>query len=348
MSTKIYITGIGMVSSAGSGVAAVWKAIEDGTSNPGSIGDWTAHRVEDASLENIQDSRQVRRMSRVSQLSFSAAREALRDAKLEISTDTPNDHYGIVYGGTHLATAYGRDFAEGFLREEKPMPGPIYFSNGCLNAVSSHISLEYRMTGCNHTVIGGNNVGLHAIGVAARTLREGPCRVILCAASEELTDILVGAYAKFRLLPKMTPAEGGAAILLETEESVHERCVTPYAELLNFHTAHGADIKQDIEGRGIAKSIEAVAGGTPIEAYASCSNGTDLDAVEANGTKNLVPETAKHIHIKPVLGEGFSFSSMAQAVLLADDAKTNKRNLSVTCSYDRMGDVSALSMRSAS
>ena len=275
------------------------------------------------SKERTLESRQARRMARVSRFAMAAAGEALRDADRK-----PDPDMGVVCASTHLSTQYALEFHEGFLNEGKPTPGPILFSNGCLNAAGSHISLEYRLTGCNRNLVGGMNVGIHALGVAARLLEDGPCAAILCVACEEISEILAGAYRKFRLAPPMTLGEGAAAVLLEKEN--RGRGVRIGA----FHTAHGPDIRHDVEGRTIAQALEAVG---PADLYSACANGTELDEMEKRAVETVLPGVPT-LRVKDSLGEGFAFTSLAQVT----GAIARNPGTVVACSYDRAGDVSAV------
>ncbi|MHC4606016.1 MAG: beta-ketoacyl synthase N-terminal-like domain-containing protein [Planctomycetota bacterium] len=349
------ITGIGVVSAAGAGLGAARAAAREGripaAARPpfdvSAFGIDRAAFVDEACLESIQGSRQVRRMSRVSQFALAAAVEALADAGEALDGHTVHDTAGVVAASTYLSTQYGLDFTDGFLREGKPTPGPIFFSNGCLNAVSSHISMEYRLTGCNRTIVGGMDAGIHALGVASRLLGNGPCTMIICVASEEISEVLVGGYAKLRLTPPMIPGEGSAALILETEERARARGATPYARVLRFASAHGPDIRHDPEGRGIGRAIESVCSPSDAPLYSSCANGTDLDEIESRALQTVFARPVERLAPKPALGEGYSFTSLAQAALLAAEMRDRDVPAGVACSFDRLGSVSAISLGSA-
>jgi len=335
MTERVFITGAGLVSGLGSGLQPVLAALREGRS---------AVRVEDSSLEEVQHSPQARRMARASLFALAAARQALHSGRCELDPRQVHDDFGVVCASTHLATSYGFRFHEGFLAEGKPMPGPIHFTNGCFNSMGTHISLEYRLTGCNHTLVGGMNIGLHALLFSFRLLRQGSCTTVLCCASEELTDILAGVYRKFRLSPPLAMSEGGAALLLEKESRARARRAPILAEVLGGRSTRGPDIRRDVEGRALALAIEAASRHGPPGRYASCANGSDLDDVERSARHSVLPREIPSTAVKNALEEGFAFTSLAQAVWLSHEiAQTSL--MGIAASLDRRGDATALALR---
>ena len=301
--------------------------------------------VDDEDLAILDARPQARRMSRVSKFALAAALQAMENGGWKTDRE-PQDNMGVLCASTHMSTSFGHEFHKGFIGKGKPTAGPIHFTNGCLNTVGSHISLELVLTGFNHTLVaqgaeildcllGGFNAGLQAAGTAVKMMQEGPCRAMLCVAAEEMSDILIDIYRRFRLLPPMAAGEGAVALLIEAPPYARP----PLARIGKTWSGHGPGIRQDASGAGIERAVRNVCDPEKINGYSGCANGTDLDAIEANAVERLFPRIEKCLSKKEA-GEGFAYTSLLQ---IAAPILQGRTGSFVAASYDRLGDVSAVS-----
>src|SRR5512146_2336861 len=100
---RIVITGMGTVNPVGLSVAETWRNITEGVSGAGPItlfdhSDLLVHfacEVKDFKAENYMDGKEARRRDRFEQLASAAARQAIKDAGLEL-TEQNAPRIGIV------------------------------------------------------------------------------------------------------------------------------------------------------------------------------------------------------------------------------------------------------------
>lgn len=293
-----------------------------------------AFRVAEEDLSILDSRPQARRMSRVSKFALAAALQAIEKGGWKDGPG-PHDDVGVLCASTHMSTSFGHEFHRGFTGKGKPTAGPIHFTNGCLNTVGSHISLDLGLTGFNHTLVGGFNAGLQAVGTAVKMMQEGPCRAMLCVAAEELSDILIETYRRFRLIPPMAPGEGAVALLIEAPPFSRR----PLARITGTWSGHGPDIPRDPSGAGLERAVRKVCDPAKTTCYSACANGTDLDGVEAAAVKRLFPSIEKCLPKKEA-GEGFAYTSLLQ---IAAPMLEGKTGTFVAASQDRLGDISAVS-----
>ncbi len=105
MSSRVVVTGIGLVTSVGNDLASSWDALCQGKSGVGEITgyDTSKHRVHFAGeVKNFDpspyiDRKEIRRNDPYEQLAIATSKQALAQAKLEI-TDENADDIGVYIG----------------------------------------------------------------------------------------------------------------------------------------------------------------------------------------------------------------------------------------------------------
>jgi 3-oxoacyl-[acyl-carrier-protein] synthase II len=94
-SKRVVITGLGLISPVGNNAKTSWENIRNGRSGIGPITFFDASNLETRIAGEVKnfdpkehlDPKEARRMERFSQLAIVAAREAVSDAKLEITDE---------------------------------------------------------------------------------------------------------------------------------------------------------------------------------------------------------------------------------------------------------------------
>src|SRR4051812_31380564 len=102
---KVVITGLGALTPVGNSAPETWKNLLAGRSgvaritisDPSDYSVQVAGEVKNFSSDGIIDPKEVRHMDRNVQLGVVAAKEALADARLDITNEDP-DRVGIVMG----------------------------------------------------------------------------------------------------------------------------------------------------------------------------------------------------------------------------------------------------------
>ncbi|BCX48967.1 hypothetical protein HAHE_28750 [Haloferula helveola] len=220
--SRITVSGLGAVSSAGWGVPALLDAIAN--NRPPEIselerttGEGVVVRTSVARVPALDDrsrlprDQRLRRASAVGKFGAAAAFEALGSERFEASR-TGDLRLGVVCTMMNGCVNYSNRFYGEVLRD----PGtasPILFPETVYNAPSSHLSAVTRSSAPNDTLVGDGAEFFTGLELAAEWLERGDCDACLVVAPEE-TDWL-SAEAMGYYSHRMLPSEGAAALLLE-------------------------------------------------------------------------------------------------------------------------------------
>jgi 3-oxoacyl-[acyl-carrier-protein] synthase II len=190
MSTKVVITGLGVVSPVGNDVETFWKNICAGKSGIRLIdqfdtSDLTAKIAgiaEDVEIDGL-DNKEMRRMSRYAQFAIFAAEQAWKQAGLDINKEDPyrcGTSVGSGIGGLNEINIDSVRMAEGGARRVSPLMVPKGLANMAAGAVAIHLGL----LGPNKCVVTACASGTHSLGDAASLIQSGKADVMVAGGAE--------------------------------------------------------------------------------------------------------------------------------------------------------------------
>jgi len=248
------ITGIGVVSAIGNNAADFWASLVAGRSGIGPITkvDVSTMRFQNAAeIKNFDpaehfDEKNLLWLDPFSHYGIVAAREAIADSGIEFN-DELRDKSGVITGsclGGKMTEdeLYYKLYAEGKQRHQ-----PIAIPRAMSNAVASHVSMEFGLTGATFTTSTACSSANHAIGQAFWLIRQGTLDMAITGGSE--APICFGNLKAWETMRVVSPdtcrpfskdrtgmilGEGGAMFVMETEESAHARGAKIYAEIAGF------------------------------------------------------------------------------------------------------------------
>lgn len=286
-STRVVVTGLGTTSPVGGDVDSTWQALLSGTSGIARLTDeWVddlpVHIGGRVAVEpsEVLERVKARRLDRSSQFAMVAAEQAWADAGLEDSGLEP-ERLGValasgIGGVTTLLANYDTLLEKG-PRRVSPLAVPMLMPN----APAANVSLRYGARAAVHAPTSACASGNEAIAMAIDMIRLGRADVVLAGGTEAAIHPLpMAAFANMMALSKSgtgddrDPAsvsrpwdlgrdgfvlgEGGAVLVLESEESARARGATIYAEVRGAGISNDAhDIAQpDPEGRGGTRAIQ--------------------------------------------------------------------------------------------
>src|SRR5262245_4041486 len=218
--SPIFIHGIGAVSPAGWGIAAIREALERNKAlplkelaRPG----WTQSlRVravpQSPSRPAFLAHPRLRRTSPITRYAVAAALEAL-------GKDAPQFNQsplrlGIVLCAMSGCVSYSRRFYDETLRD----PGtasPLVFPETVFNAPSSHLAALLGTTALNYTLVGDPGTFLQGLALAAEWLTDKNLDGCLVGGAEELDWLTADAYRLFSR--EIILSEGAGAIYLSRQ-----------------------------------------------------------------------------------------------------------------------------------
>lgn len=342
---RVVITGLGLVTPIGVGVEAFWDAAVKGTNGVRTIHsiDTSEHKtktggeVRDFEPKKYLSLEKIATMGRSSQFAIAAVKEAVEDAKLDLSKENPF-RIGVSVGTT-MGEPQILDEGINLKYEEssaKAIPSGLPRQYPC-NAIPTNIAREFGIKGPAIIIPTACAAGNYAIGYAMDQIRLGKIDMAVSGGSDPFSSI---AFTGFnRLLATtvdvcrpfdanrngMAVSEGAGMLIMESLEHAQARGATIYAELLGYGL--GCDAFKmtipDPEGSGgilaLSKAIKN-AGISPNEVDYICAHGTgtgENDKSETVVAKEVLGERAYKVpmtSLKSMLGHTMGAASAIEAI----------------------------------
>ena len=257
---RVVITGLGIVSPVGIGVAQAWQSIVNGKSGIGRITHFDpslfacqiAGEVKDFDATQYLPAKDARRMDRFIHFGLVAGMEAFKDSGIEINEQNAERigvNIGSGIGGLPMIEDTHNDFLGGGPRKISPffIPGSI------INMISGNLSMMFGLKGPNLAMVSACTTGTHCIGESARIIEYGDADVMVCGGSEAtISPLAIGGFSSAKALSTRNddPAtasrpwdkdrdgfimgEGAGVLVLEEYEHAKARGAKIYAELSGY------------------------------------------------------------------------------------------------------------------
>jgi 3-oxoacyl-[acyl-carrier-protein] synthase II len=318
---KVVITGIGPVTSVGTGVDEFWTGMTGGRNGVRTItrfpiGDLpvsVAGEVDGFEATDFLDAKEARRTDRFTQFGIASAKLAWEDAA--------NPEVVAERGGVIFATGIGG--LETILNQHLVLlekgPGrisPFMVPMLMANAPAGHIAMRFGLTGANFATISACSSSNHALFDALRLIRDGTLDLVIAGGSESATlPLTVAAFSQMTALTKnpdpetasrpfdaqrdgFVLSEGATTLIVESEEHARARGARIYCELAGAGASDDAFhiTAPDPKGSGAALAMRWAlqdAGAQP----------EDVTYINAHGTSTPLNDAAESAAIKGVLGD---------------------------------------------
>ncbi len=257
---RVVVTGLGLITPVGIGVAESWANIINGQSGIGKITKFDCSAFPSQVAGEVKNfdplayipPKDARRMDTFIQFGIAAGIEAFKDSGIEVN-DSNSERIGVSVGsgigGINLIEYTGEVFDEGGVRKVSPffIPGTI------INMISGNLSIMLNLKGPNVSIVTACTTGTHSIGDAARMIEYGDADVMLAGGSEAaITELSVAGFSSAKALssrnddPKTASrpwdrdrdgfviGEGAGVMVLEEYEHAKQRGAKIYAELSGY------------------------------------------------------------------------------------------------------------------
>ncbi len=316
------VTGLGLITPAGSDPDANWKTLAAGRSlaakNPEFEGlpiDISCD-VRDFEPQTELGPRLVRRLDRFAHLGLVAARRAVADARLNIG-DCPPERVAIVLGvGSNSLRTYVTEFTR--LGEGRPRAvSPLALPRSVPNMVAGEIALDIGARGPNFTVSSACASGSTALGVARGMLATGMCDVVLAGGTDSWSRMTATCFGQMRALSSRTDrpelasrpfdrdrdgfvlGEGAAVLVLERLDHAQARGARSRALLCGYGASADAHhpTAPHPEGAGAEQAVRQAL------ADSGCAP-ADVGHINAHGTATPLGDAAESRMIRRVFRGG--------------------------------------------
>jgi 3-oxoacyl-[acyl-carrier-protein] synthase II len=263
---RVVITGIGAVTPIGSGADGLWKGVLAGRSavrrvtrfDPTPFRSQIAAEIDRFDPLDYMDRRVSRRLDRFSQLGIAAARQAVEDARIDLSRVDPS-RTGASVGSALGGVAYGEEQHCAYLQGGIRAVGPTLAIAVYGGASAANIAIDLNLRGPNLANACSCASGAIAVGEAMRVIQRDEADVMLAGGVEApLAPLTYGAFDRIRALSTRNDeperasrpfdadrdgfvmAEGAAILLLEERGVALRRDARIYAELVGYGQSNDA------------------------------------------------------------------------------------------------------------
>jgi 3-oxoacyl-[acyl-carrier-protein] synthase II len=323
-SRRVVITGTGLVTPLGTGVAKTWKNICAGLSGIDRItrydptGDpvQIAGEVKDFIDEDHFDKKSANKLKLFVKYALVATHMALEESGLEIS-DENCGRVGVITGCGMGGLPTITEQHEIFLNKGYKRISPFFIPTAIPNMPSGHISMATGSKGPNLTMTTACAAGTHAIGEAYRHIKYGMSDVMISGGAEGVICPLgVNGFTAMKALSKRNdnPAEasrpfdkdrdgfvmseGSGIMILEEYEHARARGAEIIAEVVGYGLSsdayHIAAPPED--GEGAIRSMRVALEDAGL-------NPEDIDYINAHGTSTPLNDRCETLAIKTVFGD---------------------------------------------
>lgn len=314
------VTGLGVVSPAGTGVTAFAKAVREGIPalapisrfDPADFPVRVAGEVRDFDPTALIEGRYLVQTDLFTQFALAAADEALADAGLEHPAD-PYD-IGVLMCSYAGGVAFGQVEIERLWSRGPSHVGPYQSIAWFYAASTGQVSIRRGLKGPCAVLVTDEPGALDALGHAARELRRGTSAMLIGGAEAPVGSPFslacqVGAgllsqdpdpataYRPFTAgAGGYVPAEGGAVLAVETPQAARARNAEVRALVLGHATAFGGATAFDPGGEALeyaARTALRRSGLRPGDVdvvFADAVGTVAGDAAEACALSRLLPD----------------------------------------------------------
>ena len=326
MSSKVYVTGIGMVTPLGLDVKSTWKALLQGKSGIASIASFDtqdfettiAGEVPDFDPTAYVDRKRARRLDRFAQFAVAATAQALEQAGLDLHDGSVDaTRVGSVIGsGIGGIITLSEQWA--VLNEKGPTRvSPFLVPMMLADMAPGQVSIIHGAKGPNYCTVTACSSGADGIGLALEMIQRGDVDIALAGGTEApICPIAVAGFNACMALSKRNSdpqaasrpfdaerdgfvmGEGAGVLVIESEESVVRRGVTPLAELAGYGASSDAYhvTQPSPEGEGAARAMNRALAEAGMEPH-------DISYVNAHGTSTPMNDRIETAALKVVFGD---------------------------------------------
>jgi 3-oxoacyl-[acyl-carrier-protein] synthase II len=323
-SRRVVVSGLGVVTSIGHSVEPFWASLLAGRGgidrvthfDPSEYASQIGAEVRDWDPAQHMDPKEARRNDRYTHFGYVAARQAVKDAALDMTRED-GDRVGVIIGsgigGMLTFETQLKVLTERGPRKVSPFTIPSLIGNMC----SGLVAIDLGARGPNFGIVSACATGTHAIGEAAHMISRGDADVMIAGGSE--AAITPFAYASFCSMKAMSTrndnpqkacrpfdknrdgfimGEGAGVLVLESYEHAQARGARIYCEIAGYAATCDAYhiTSPDPEGRGLSLAMRRALDSARVRPE-------QVDYINAHGTSTPYNDKFETLAIKKVFGE---------------------------------------------
>ena len=322
---QVVVTGIGVLTSLGTGVENYWEGLLSGKSgitavtrfDSSDIASKVSSEINDFNPEDYMDPKEARRNDRYAQLALAAAHHALNDSGLTRDDLIP-DRTGVIVGSGIGGMETIEKQMTTLIQRGPRRVSPFMIPSLIANIAGGIIAIDLGANGPNYSPVSACASGSHAIGEAFEMIRRGAADMIFAGGSEAAVTRI--GFAGFSSMKAMSTnfnddpsrasrpfdrnrdgfvmGEGAGVLVLETLESAKKRGAKIYAEIIGYSATCDAYhvTTPDGESKALTQCMNLAIGQAQIDK-------NSVNYVNAHGTSTPYNDKSETIALKNVFGD---------------------------------------------
>jgi 3-oxoacyl-[acyl-carrier-protein] synthase II len=321
---RVVVTGMGIISPVGVGLAAAWESILAGRSgitritrfDASAFASQIAGEVKHFDVSQHLSGKEARRYDTFIHYGLVATMEAVKDAGLEgYSGDL--ERVGVCIGSGIGGLPMIEDTAKAYFEGGPRKISPFFVPGSIINMISGLVSIHYGYQGPNLATVTACSTANHSIGEAARLIEYGDADVMVAGGAEAtISPLGVGGFCAARALSTRNddPATASRPWDIDRDGFVlGEGAGVLVLEELEHAKARGARIDCELVGYGMSADAHHITAPPEDGAGAARSmtnalkNGglatTDIDYINAHGTSTPLGDLAECVAVKRCFGD---------------------------------------------
>ena len=320
---RVVITGIGALSPIGNDAKTTWDNALKGVNGIDKItridtDDYNVHlagELKDFNIEDHIDRKEARRMDRFTQYAVVAARDAVKDAQLNINEKNA-DRIGV-WIGSGIGGMETFEVAHTTLVERGPRRvSPFFVPMLIPDMATGQVSIDLGAKGPNGSTVTACATGTNSIGEAFKIIQRGDADAMVTGGTEApITHMAIAGFSASRALSTnndpetacrpfqegrdgFVMGEGAGIVVLESLDSAKERGAEIYAEVVGYGSSGDAHhiTAPAPEGEGGSRAMQAALDDAGIKAQ-------DVQYLNAHGTSTPVGDLYEVQAIKNTFGD---------------------------------------------
>lgn len=265
MNRRVVVTGLGAITPIGNNVKDLWQGIKDKKCGIDKITLFDtenskvklAAEVKNFNPEEEFDRRTAKRLDRFSHFALIAAREAMKDSKIDIEK-IEQSSFGVAISSGIGGLKSIADNEEVLLEKGPDRVSPMFIPMSIGNMASGNVSIEIGAKGESLDIVTACASGTHSVGEGYRIIKHGYQDIMMCGGTEaSITPLGVAGFANMKALSAeenkerasipfdkersgFVMGEGAGVLVLEELEHAKKRGAKIYAEVVGYSATSDA------------------------------------------------------------------------------------------------------------
>ncbi|MGC9518069.1 MAG: beta-ketoacyl-ACP synthase II [Desulfuromonadaceae bacterium] len=320
---RVVVTGVGVVSSLGTGVDKNWKSLTEGRSGIDHITRFDASdlpsriagEVKEFEPTDFIEKKEIKKMDLFIQYALAASDMAMEDSGLTITAENA-ERVGVLVGSGLGGLPAIEKYHEVYQKSGYKRITPFFIPMLIINLAPGHISIRYGAKGPNVSSVSACATGTHSIGDAYHMIKRGDADAMIAGGTEStITPLGVSGFCVMKALSTRNDdpqaasrpfdadrdgfimAEGAGMVILEEYESAKKRGAKIYGELVGYGlTADAYHLTAPAPGgEGAARCMRMALNNSGV-------NPEDVDYINAHGTSTPFNDLYESLAIKSTFG----------------------------------------------